>query len=1103
MPNFSDEQKQVIGERERNLLVSASAGSGKTTVMIERIATLIEEGKTKLSRVLILTFTNNSANDMKEKLYRRLSASTNPNCKNALFDIQTANISNIHQFCKKLIQKYFFVCNVDPAFSVISENEALVLKDRALDKTIQNFFYNDNEKLDAFLESNFEKRNFNKIKDMVLSLFTFLSILDEPQRWLDERATKGYEQSASESQAVKILCKNAKFVLGHYSQEFAEIIKHIERFFSREEFDYFYSFCENLNTLNAEENIEKLVNNLLAFEPKCKCTSKNDEITAFHKENIKPLFDEFKDDFDKVQSSFSASSTKELENFLKSNKMSGEFLCELARQFCTEYAKIKEEKFLLDFDDLEAKAKLLLDDSKIRDEIRNSFDYIFIDEYQDINILQDSIIGSVSKNSFYFGVGDAKQAIYGFRLCSPEIFISKFSTYKKETDKNLAASLNKNFRSKINILRFVNKIFDVIMTDQTANINYKDEARFEGNNLDETAKVKINVILSDKKEKAKLPEVYSVKNHDFSQNDESDADKEAEIAFREIEKLREGGAEYRDIAILARNRDTNSFVKKFFTSLQNKGIPVVASFRVNILTYKEISLIHNLLKLLENFKDDVTLYKVLTFPFFGFSINRLLEIRESSNEKYFADCFLARSDDGDVKKFLEFYNKLALLSQNMSVLKLAEHIMELLIGCSSVEVLNSNTLNHFESYLNFIKQINPGSLTEYVQLTQSEEMDSSSAQSGNDNAVTFCTIHSSKGLEYKHVILIGCGKKLNLDGKDDVLIDENIGVGIKGFDENEEKRKTPIYSAIKINGRRKNFAEEIRLLYVALTRAKESLSVIGTIKGGNFEKLTTFRSDFEILKVDNYLELILRSLSSGELSRLKSSGAVDLVYEKNEVAKCEVLGDVKATNEKAREEKPCTKTKEEIDKAIQNWQKITDVQTVYLKNSVTSIMKNTSEEADYSNNLVGDEKGSSLIGTAYHEALSKLDFAPSDKNKKVPDGLDKKYFDKFFESELYKFCSGKKLHKELPFLFYNALPEQFGFGDEKILLQGVIDLIVEEDDGFTVVDYKASSAPDETLTARYKTQLDLYAYCAEKILNKKCKKKLIYKIFLGKTIEIE
>ena len=171
MPTFSKEQNEIIDERKRNLLVSASAGSGKTTVMIERIVKLIEEGKANLNRILVLTFTNNSANDMKEKLYKKLSESKKKNCREALFEIAGANISNIHQFCKRLIQKYFFVCDVDPAFEVLSENESLVFKDRALDKTIEEFFFSKNEKLDGFLEGKYEKRNFDKIKEMVLSLF--------------------------------------------------------------------------------------------------------------------------------------------------------------------------------------------------------------------------------------------------------------------------------------------------------------------------------------------------------------------------------------------------------------------------------------------------------------------------------------------------------------------------------------------------------------------------------------------------------------------------------------------------------------------------------------------------------------------------------------------------------------------------------------------------------------------------------------------------------------------------------------------------------------------------------------------------------------------
>ena len=1106
MTDFSKEQKQIIDEKNRNLLVSASAGSGKTTVMIQRIVRLIEEGKTNLNRILVLTFTNNSANDMKEKLYKKLSESSNKNCKNALFDVAGANISNIHQFCKRLIQKYFFVCDVDPAFSVISENEALVLKEKAFDKTINCFFYNNNEKLDAFLENNFEKRNFNKIKEMILSLFTFLSILDDPGKWLKENATKNYDAKVNENGGIKILCENAKFVLKHYEGQLQDVLNHITRFFKAGDFEGLINFHTGLKKLLENNDVENFVNGILMFKAECQIKNTNEEVKTFFKENVKTIIDDFKKDFKKIQDSFSGDSVKHIEEFLKSSKASGEFLCELAKTFTEEYRKIKDEKFLLDFDDLESKAKILLDEDKIKEEIRQNFDYCFVDEYQDINILQEAIISSVAKNSLYFGVGDAKQAIYGFRLCSPEIFIAKFSDYKEETTKNFATSLNKNFRSKINILRFANKVFDVIMTQNTAQIDYKNQARFQSDNLDETSKVNIKVILKEKEKNECLIDVYSVKNHDFSKDeDETEAKLEAEVAKDEIVRLVESGERYSDIAILSRNRDTNSFVKAFFNHLQECGIPVVASFRTNILTYKEISLVHNLMKLVNNFKDDVVLFKVLSFPFFKFSINELIEMRNSTNEKTFADCFIAIAGNNEkVQNFLNFYNELSLISQNMSVLNFAQHIIQTLVSNGAEEVQNENSLKHFESYLSFIKQINPGSLTDYSKLTESENMETSAENNANENAVSFCTIHSSKGLEYKHVILIGCGKKLNLNSKDEVLIDENVGLGLKGFNEDEEKTKTPIYNAIKIGSRKKCFAEEIRLLYVALTRAKESLTIIGSMPSKTFEEIKSFKNDFEILKTENFLELILRSFSGGEISKLKTSGQCDVVYEKNEVAKCLILTkeQIKKSITKQKQQKPVCH--QDLERAVENWQRIINTQNVYLKNSVSSIMKNNQDEMDYSNSLVqNDEKSSTILGTKYHEMFSKLTFANEDLNLKIPTELNKKYFDLFFDSELYHYCKGKKIMQEVPFLFYDCIPEKFGFGKEKILLQGIIDLLIEEDDGFIVVDYKASSARDDVLINRYRAQLELYAFCAEKMLNKKCKKKLIYKIFNGKTVEIE
>lgn len=1074
--------------------------------MIERIVKLIEEGKAKLNRILVLTFTNNSANDMKEKLYKKLSESSNKNCREALFEIAGANISNIHQFCKKLIQKYFFVCDVDPAFEVLSENESLVFKDKALDKTLEEFFFNKNDELDSFLESNFEKRNFDKIKQMILSVFTFLSILDEPKKWLEEKATKSYDDEANKNEGIKILCENAKFIFRHYLDEIDGLISHIKRFFQTSDFPSLFETRSKINEILTCDERGKLVDLILNLNLPKKNTSKNENVLAFYDENIEPLKKEFKEEYKKVKNSFGEESAEQISKFLQSNKASGGFLCELASEFIKKYAEIKKQKFLLDFDDLEAKAKLLLDDEKIREEVRSSFDFCFVDEYQDINILQEAIISSVSKKAFYFGVGDAKQAIYGFRLCSPEIFISKFENYKTEPEQNFAASLNKNYRSKINILRFVNKVFDVVMTNETAQIDYKNQARFQSDNDDEKSKVNLKIILNESGKDEEQTGVYSVKNHDFgSDEDDSIATLEAKQTVFEIKKLLEQNVAPKDIAILSRNRDSNSFIKKFYSYIQSAGLPIVANFRVNILSYPEISLVHNLMKLISNFKDDVVLFKVLSFPCFNFSVNELIEIRNEEAQNTFTDCFYNLAEkNAKIKKFVEFIEQERLVSQNVSVLNFAERLMHKLFEMGDSEFQNENAINHFEGYLNFISEINPSSLTDYCRLTQGEELQEALSNGENENAINFCTIHSSKGLEFKHVILIGAGKKLNLQNKDNVLIDESVGIGVKGFDEDEKKIKTPIYSAINIKTKRKNFAEEVRLLYVALTRAQESLTVIGSITEKTLEKLKTFNSDFDILKADNYLSLILQSFSAGELSKLKRENKTNLIYEKNEVGNCEIISkdDVLSYDLSSLKSKE-NKCNVDINKANQNFNSIVNVENVYLKNNVSAVVKSLNDEINYSVSVYGDgNKTSNVIGTKYHEEFAKFNFDSSDLKLKHDENLDEKFLNMFLENDLYNFCQNKKVEKELPFLFYDLLPEKFGFGKNKVLLQGVIDLIVLEEDGFVVVDYKASHASDEKLVNRYKYQLELYAYCAEKILNKACKKKIIYKIFDGKMLEI-
>lgn len=1108
--NYTPSQQQIINERKRNLLVSANAGSGKTSVMIERVVSLIEEGKTSLNKILVLTFTNNSANDMKEKLYKKLSQSSSVHCKRAVFDVVSADISNIHQFCKKLIQKYFYVCGVDPAFSVVSESEALVLKDNAFETVVKEEFFSNSEKFSSLLDENFEKRNLNSIKTMILQIYQHLNVLDNPKQWLEDIASENYSTSIEENKAIQILISDAKAQLNYFLTEFLAVKSHITQFYQDENFEDVKSNITCLAKITSEKNNKAFLESLFALSAIKTDYRKKDDIKAFRDDCITPLINNYKKSLEKIKKSFGEQSVAEIENFLLSSKVNVQYLCYLASQFSKKYQEIKAEKFLLDFNDLEKKAFEILSDENISKIIQEKYDYCFIDEYQDINTLQEAILNLVSKKSKYFGVGDAKQAIYGFRLCSPEIFIEKFEDFKKDNQNSIATSLTKNFRSNVSILNFCNKIFSTIMTEQTCGIDYESSALFDTDNLSKTCGVEILIAKSQKKQKQTLEPVYSVENHVFEDEEETNnAFLEASLCANEIATLVNQGEKLNDISILSRSKSAK-FVQEFFKQLSAFNIPVSAFFNYNLLESEEVLVLHNLFKLINNFKDDIVLAKVMLSPLFKFSNSELFEIRKRYNAKFFHESVLeSRQDSEKVNDFINLIEKLSIKVQNLSLYDFAKQIIQdfdfEFYANENYEIGKHN----LQKFLGFLEGFSLTDLTTYCQLTSNDIIEiKNDSQSGNENCVSLNTIHSAKGLEYKYVFLVGSERNIAFDDKTkQTLVSKELGVGIKAQNALDEKAPTPVYNAIKLSNKKQEFAEEIRLLYVALTRAKEKLFVVGALDEKIISELVPYKDEKEILSSKSYIELILKSLSKSEIEKLKNKNNCEIFYNDMLVAKATFVEETALSkNALFDEDKILLGTisqekKEDLEKKLVAYWETVNIQNQYLKNNVTALV-GEKNEISYANNMFSEEKTVASVGTLYHETFAKLKYDGLEKELIIPSEIKKEYVEKYVQSNFYKSLIGKNILKEIPFLLYEKLPEFLGESDNRVLLQGVLDLLVLEDDGFIVVDFKASFASDENLINRYKNQLKLYAYAGEKILNKKCKKMFIYKIFDAKVIEI-
>lgn len=1116
MTQFTPQQNSIINAGKQNLFVSASAGSGKTTVMINRIAKLLSEGKTTIDRILVVTFTENSASDMKNKLYKILSeqATTNKRCYNALFGIGASDISTIHQFCKRIIEKYFYLADVDPAFTILSEAESEVIKNKAFEKVIMRQNFASPEKMDALVDNYFEKRNLETIKKILYAIYNYLTVCDDKEDWIKNVLAKGYKIDLNANKSADIVCTYAKSLLSPLVSELESTLK-LANNFNFEQFELpLSSMISIANSLLSQDDNEKFIESLIKADVVKYPVVKSGEVGAFREEVISPLFKKLKLTLSEAKKLIGAESIEDVKRFLSSGKNNLEYLTFLAEEFIKEYSSIKKEKTLLDFNDLEEKALLVLSNKEALNLIKSDYDYCFVDEYQDVNNIQEAILSSISGKNNYFGVGDAKQSIYGFRLCSPEIFIKRFNN-AMDAGKGEAKVLNKNFRSRLSILNFVNSVFEKIMTEKTCQIDYKKTGVFETD--DEICESSVDIVFLEKPE-AKQVEiasgVYSVMGEVAENESNAIARKEGHIIANQIHSLLKQGAKLSDITILSR-RKGGDYIKAITNQLKDEGISVFANYSLNILDEYEVSVLHNLLCLISNCKRDTVLVKVLTSPIFNFSYEQLYALAKGKTKFFYENVFNEEtiSSNPKVANFICQIEELRLEANTLSIGDLLRKIIAKYDYITKASRQSKNAEQNILAYINTIESLKIKSLTAYESLTASGELNIKGESIVNENtsSVAINTIHSSKGLEYPYVILAGAGNKFNTQSlkMDEALFSSELGVGLKTINlEAREKQPNIAISAIRIQKEKELIAEEIRLLYVALTRAQNKLIITGA-KDNN--KIKSFKTDDDVLSAESFLDLILGSQNSSVLESLKS-GQATAEYNGQNVAslfklKWEDLSenDISVAKSTRKENKETTSL---LEKNLAN---ISYPVQSSLKNTVTQINRLASEEEGV-NQIFNDDGGSSINqGNAYHKLLQNFDFnsenfddALSSLSAEEKSYIQPKMLDKFLKSYIYTLAKGKSTQKELCFLYQTSGDDLFSNGDSSpVLLQGVIDLLIENDNSFIIVDYKTSGASKDTIIKRYSKQLKLYKQVAEGILNKKCEKILIYLIFSGQTIEIE
>ena len=883
---WTTEQLQAIKEKGSNILVAAAAGSGKTAVLVERIIHKIIDDKTDIDKMLVVTFTNAAAAEMREKIleaiYQKLEQyPTNSHLQRQITLLNKANICTIHSFCLDVIHNYFYELDLPSNFKIADTTEIDLLKQEVIDDLFEEKYTQNDSDFLELLEMYTGYRDDEPLQKLILNIYDFIQSNPFPEKWLHEKI-KLFDAKEIEDisttlwgqvvlEEIKQELEDCLFKLKSMQNELSKYPECI-KFYQVINEDIFQ--IENaLNKTNSWEETYHIISQInfskwpvdkkVTVSIKEEAKEIRDRVKKVFKEKIIGLInvtsEEVKKDFEKIYPTL-----KKLEN--------------LILEFSHNFAEKKKEKNCIDFNDIEHFAlKIILDENGkktiVAKKYEEKFDEIAIDEYQDSNLVQESILTSISNGKNIFMVGDVKQSIYKFREARPELFLQKYEEYKNKEEKtesdNLKIQLFRNFRSRNNILDITNLVFEAIMSKSLGDIDYNENEYLNyGANYPE---LKVN---EESNNYAGIAELNII---DMKENDSIVVvkDEETEEDLEELERIEDDVLEARfvakrikellqskylvydkkkgyrpiepkDIVILL--RATSTLAPIYEKELSDFDLPVFSDNSISYLESVEIETILSVLKLIDNPMQDIPLVVVLRSSIGNFTDNDLVSIRLTDKNCNFYDALLKTkiSCEEPLKSKIEgFLSKLENWKNKSEYLPLNELIWQIyldtgyyqyvgLLPNGAIRQANLKTLFEkakqyenasFKGLFNFIQ---------FIEKLKKQNGDLASAKliGENANVIRIMSIHKSKGLEFPVVFLCNTHKKFNLsDLNDTILMHQDLGLGPTLIDTNRKIRYNTIAKqAVGLKIKQETLSEEERILYVALTRAKEKLIITGRSK---------------------------------------------------------------------------------------------------------------------------------------------------------------------------------------------------------------------------------------------------------------------------------
>lgn len=1094
---FTDKQLAVINHNDGNIVVSASAGSGKTSVMIERLIRLIEEGRVDVKDILAVTFTRFAATEMRGKLRKALvdkikEGGDEKRLRTQLEDLPLASISTVDSFLNSLIKKYFYLAGVDSAFSIASESDASLLKQTAISDVFEKLYDEDDPDLKRLLKVFIKKRRDEALKKTVLEVHNFLESETDRNEFIN-KALSCYDEEGVKNIDNGLI---ARFIakLRRLRAMSGDLYERAMMLKANSYVTYLDGFVNLANNAIEKEDVQALRELTFYDSASPKFISKDDDAKIELRADFKKFFESFKSLRGDIEKYFDV----DFETRVNDQQAPKEILKSLAKVvelFDEEYVRLKREQNLLDYADLSHIGYKLLQLPEVIGDVKSTYKYVFVDEYQDTNGIQESIF-SLIENDNLFLVGDVKQSIYGFRGCFSGNF-SKRIEGAKINGKHV--ELDMNFRSTKAVIDAVNRVFSATMTESTMNHSYRDHPMVYGNLYgDYQGEVKY-LYLGEKAEKQTLDlGVYSVEKHlEAERKEKINYEKLVVYAVKEAQKkmiCEPGGKERRaklsDIAVL--NRTVGSGVDRVVKELEQAGIPTVSENKRSIETYPEIKRMVDILKCVINPRDDIALASALKSPVGGLADHELKAVRDAFPKETFSDAVIkyrevASTLSEKIKAFFAYMERIRLLSAFEGAPTIIRRIVR--EKAINVELLATSggeyKLKRLEVFTQSgYKGNREVTLEEFVSGISDFLAEATMPSQGGADAVKVVSMHASKGLEYPIVIVAGVDRNWNsVDAKEEVSCVRGGGIGIKNYDEKTKRSQNSfVKEYMMLLKREENLREELRLLYVALTRAKCVLYVVSKAppKEEPLSDLFDAKSQYDLFRG---LQIDCKEVTLSDLITLSEKAERrDLVLPESD-----------------------KKLEAEIKKYV-------DFVYPYERDTMLSLKRTVTEIAGSKPEKDFDVKEcvkpifnlpTTEIGNAYHKFLELLDFGKIDDNglidgllnekftKEERDIIDVSRIKRILSLNVFNEIKDYKLYKEHGFLV-SVPPEIAGeSGDEDVLVQGVIDLLAIRGDEVIIVDYKYSAKSSESLTETYKKQLDLYAYAAEKSLRKKVVKKVL------------